>query len=246
MSTAEAMQGPWPGRGGQAGPGPVGWLAMVSGYGRGRGRGRGRGGPGGGFGFGPGWGGFPFGGFSGPGSRRGPRVRRGDVRSGILALLAEEPRNGYQIIQELEERSGGVWRPSPGSVYPALQQLEDEGLVRAEERGGRRQYHLTDAGREYVAARAAEHAAPWEAVADSVHDDMKGLRDAFGQVAVAFGQVAHSGSTTQVAEARRVLAETRRALYRILAEGDDGADDGRDDANADADEPGEGGEDAGR
>jgi len=243
MSSTEAMHGPWPGHGGHAGPGPAGWLGMVSGYGRGRGRGRGRGGPGGGFGagFGPGWGGFPFGGFPGHGSRRGPRVRRGDVRSGILALLAEEPRNGYQIIQELAERSGGIWRPSPGSVYPALQQLEDEGLVRAEEQDGRRQYHLTDAGREYVAARAAEHAAPWEAVADSVHDDMIGLRDAFMQVGVAFGQVVHSGSTTQVAEARRVLADTRRALYRILAEGDEAADGSGDDAD-----PGEGGEDAGR
>jgi len=243
MSTTEAMPAPWPGHGGHAGPGPAGWLGMVSGYGRGRGRGRGRGGPGGGFGagFGPGWGGFPFGGFPGHGSRRGPRVRRGDVRSAILALLAEEPRNGYQIIQELVERSGGVWRPSPGSVYPALQQLEDEGLVRAEEQDGRRRYHLTDAGREYVAARSADHAAPWEAVADSVQDDMVGLRDGFTQVAVAFGQVVHSGSATQVAEARRVLADTRRALYRILAEGDEAADDGEDGAG----EPGEG-EDAGR
>jgi DNA-binding PadR family transcriptional regulator len=167
-------------------------------------------------------------------------VRRGDVRSAILALLAEEPRNGYQIIQELAERSGGIWRPSPGSVYPALQQLEDEGLVRAEERDGRRQYHLTDAGREYVAARAEEHAAPWETVADSVHDDMIDLQNVFGQVGVAFGQVVHSGSAAQVAEARRVLADTRRALYRILAEGDpagdsDAGDPGWGDAERDAD-----------
>src|SRR5262249_58969705 len=93
---------------------------------------------------------------------RGPKVGRGDVRSAILRLLAEEPRNGYQIIQELTERSRGVWRPSPGSIYPALQQLEDEGLIQAEEQEGRRRYHLTDAGRGYVAARADEHAAPWE------------------------------------------------------------------------------------
>jgi DNA-binding PadR family transcriptional regulator len=245
MSASEAMPGPRYGRGARFGPGPAGWLGMTAGYGRGRGRGRdrGRGAPGPGFGFGPGFGpgwrgGFPFGGFPGHGSRGGPRVRRGDVRSAILTLLAEEPRNGYQIIQELAERSGGIWRPSPGSVYPALQQLEDEGLVRAEEREGRRQYRLTDAGREYVAARATEHAAPWETVADSVHDDVLEMRDAFTQVAVAFWQVAQTGSAGQLAEARQVLADTRRALYRILAEGEPGeeeqADDDSDEGGGDA------------
>ena len=103
--------------------------------GRGRHRGRGRHEP---FGFGGDLrGGFPFGGF-GPFDRgslfgHGPRVGRGDVRTAVLRLLAEEPRNGYQLIQELTERSGGVWRPSPGSIYPALQQLEDEGLIRRSE-----------------------------------------------------------------------------------------------------------------
>jgi len=244
MSATEGTAGAWHGRGRHFGGD---WMGMTAGYGesggrdRDRGRGRERGGPesrfGPGFGasFGAVFGGrggpfgeFPFG---GPGSRhrRGPRVRRGDVRSAILALLAEEPRNGYQIIQELVERSGGIWRPSPGSVYPALQQLEDEGLVRAEEQDGRRQYHLTDAGREYVAARIDEHAAPWETVADSVHNDMIELQTAFGQVGIAFGQVVQSGSAAQVAEARRVLTDTRRALYRILAEGDPGDDGGVDD-----------------
>src|SRR4051812_2220218 len=107
-------------------------LRMAGGQGRHRGRGRhgpfGFGGPGGGFPFG-GFGPFDRGGLFGP----GPKVGRGDVRTAVLRLLAEEPRNGYQLIQELTERSGGVWRPSPGSVYPALQQLEDEGLIRAEE-----------------------------------------------------------------------------------------------------------------
>src|SRR6185503_9728292 len=97
----------------------------------GRGGGPGRGsGMGALFGFG---GGFPFGNFPFGGGRRGPRAKRGDIRAGILALLAEQPRNGYQIMQELEQRSRGAWRPSPGSVYPALQQLEDEGLVRVQE-----------------------------------------------------------------------------------------------------------------
>ena len=92
--------------------------------------------------FGPGF---------GPGFGRGQRARRGDVRAALLALLAEEPRNGYQLMQEIERRTEGVWRPSPGSVYPALQQLEDEGLVRAQEGGGRKLFELTDDGREYVA-----------------------------------------------------------------------------------------------
>src|ERR671936_914408 len=110
---------------------PAGCFSMTA-----RGRGRHRHGPP--FGRGGPFGAFFFG---GPGGfRRGPRARRGDVRAAALLLLAEEPRNGYQLMQEIEERSGGVWRPSPGSVYPALSQLEDEGLVQGEERDGRRAY----------------------------------------------------------------------------------------------------------
>src|SRR5689334_106535 len=116
------------------------WFAMS-----GRGRGRHRHGPP--FGRGE----FPFGPFFGGHRGRGPRARRGDVRAAALILLAEEPRNGYQLMQEIEQRSGGVWRPSPGAVYPALAQLEDEALVRVEERDGRRTYVLTDEGRAYVA-----------------------------------------------------------------------------------------------
>ena len=118
------------------------------------------GGPPGFAGFGP-WPGEPR-------MMRGPRAKRGDVRAAALALLAEEPMNGYQIIGEISERSDGVWRPSPGSVYPALQQLEDEGLIRAEAGdGGRRAYVLTDEGREYVAAHPDEVRAPWDIVAGS-------------------------------------------------------------------------------
>src|SRR3954466_13073051 len=92
----------------------------------------------------------PFGSWAGgPGFGRGSRARRGDVRAALLVLLADEPRNGYGLMQEIEARSEGAWRPSPGSVYPALQQLEDEGLVRAEESGGRRLFTLTDEGRAY-------------------------------------------------------------------------------------------------
>src|SRR5580658_9560567 len=105
---------------------------------------------GGGPGLRGGPGGFPFGGFGGGGYPSGPpwrgggrKARRGDIRTAALLLLAEEPRNGYQIMQEVEERSEGAWRPSPGSVYPALQQLEDEGLIRSEEVDGRKLFRLT-------------------------------------------------------------------------------------------------------
>src|SRR5262245_13544395 len=127
----------------------------------------------GGFGRGPGgnpFGGNPFGGnpfWFGGGRRgrrgfdwgpfgRGPRVRKGDVRAAVLVLLAEQPRNGYQIIQEISERSGGLWKPSSGSVYPALQQLEDEGLVETESVDGKRSFKLTETGRTYVEEHKSE------------------------------------------------------------------------------------------
>jgi DNA-binding PadR family transcriptional regulator len=186
-------------------------LAVLAMTARGRGRHRhgppfGRGGP-----FGPYFGGS--GGFS-----RGPRARRGDVRAAALLLLAEEPRNGYQLMQEIEQRSGGVWRPSPGSIYPALAQLEDEGLVRAEERDGRRTYVLTDAGRVYVEERREGLVAPWEEMSDSVNDDVASLFREMRQVGMAAGQIGHMGSAHQITEARSVLASARRALYSLLAE----------------------------
>ena len=99
---------------------------------------------------------------------RGRKARRGDIRTAALLLLAEEPRNGYQIMQEVEERSDGAWNPSPGSVYPALAQLEDEGLIRTEEREGRKLYAITDAGREAVEPSAARQPAPWEQMSGDV------------------------------------------------------------------------------
>jgi DNA-binding PadR family transcriptional regulator len=152
---------------------------------------------------------------------RGPRARRGDVRAAALALLAEEPMNGYQIIQAIGERSDGVWRPSPGSVYPALQQLEDEGLIRAEAGdGGRRAYQLTDDGRAYVEARPEDLRAPWDVVAGAVGDSAIEMRNLIGQVAMAAYQVLSAGTEGQVSQAREVLTDTRKALYRLLA-GDD-------------------------
>jgi DNA-binding PadR family transcriptional regulator len=159
--------------------------------------------------------GFGFGGPMPPGPA--PKVKKGDVRAAALALLAEGPRNGYQIIQEIAERSQGIWRPSPGSVYPALQQLEDEGLVRPEEDGGRRTYHLTDAGFAHLRERR-EGADPWEEVADSVSAEMVDLHRLLAQVGMAMRQVMVAGGPGQRDDARKILADTRRALYRLLAE----------------------------
>jgi DNA-binding PadR family transcriptional regulator len=180
---------------------PHEWFLMT---GRGRGR-RHRGG------FGP-----PFGPHFGGPHLRG-RARRGDVRAALLVLLEEEPRNGYGLMQEIEQRSEGAWRPSPGSVYPALQQLEDEGLVRAAETAGRREFELTDDGRRYVEEHREELAEPWAAVAEGARPGSGELRAAIGQVAAAVMQIAAMGNDEQVAEARRVLDEARRSLYRILA-----------------------------
>ena len=200
--TAQQVQG--------CGPQLFDWLAMAGRHHHRHGRGRHRGG------FGPGFGG-PFGFGGGPGFGRGQRARRGDVRAALLALLAEEPRNGYQLMQEIERRSDGVWRPSPGSVYPALQQLEDEGLVRSDESEGRKLFHLTDAGREEAAAAGA----PWEAASESVDSDAWELFNVARQVGMAIFQIAQVGSAEQLASAREVLTNARRSLYGILAEDDD-------------------------
>jgi DNA-binding PadR family transcriptional regulator len=165
------------------------------------------------------FGGPPFG-FGGPFGRGGPKARRGDVRTATLLLLAEGPRNGYQIMQDIEERSGGVWRPSPGSVYPVLQQLEDEALVHTIEADGRKQYELTDAGRKFVAERDEALPPPWEEMTGNVSDDMRTVGNLIREVALASSQVLRAGSPPQIAEASKVLAETRRSLYRILADGE--------------------------
>jgi DNA-binding PadR family transcriptional regulator len=153
-------------------------------------------------------------------------VRRGDVRAAILDLLGEgQAWNGYQIIQEIGERTQGVWRPSAGSVYPALQQLEDEGLIAAaagEDR--RRNYTLTDEGRAYVQAHADELKASWDAVTGSVDDAAVQMHNLARQVAMATVQVAQAGSPAQVQQASKILADTRKALYRILAADDEAAE----------------------
>ena len=156
-----------------------------------------------------------------PGSMRGflgpgPRASRGDIRAAILALLGESPMHGYQIMRELSDRSGGVWRPSPGSVYPTLQLLQDEGLVSStESEGGRRIFELTADGRSAV--ETLEIPAPWEAVADDTESSAVELRDLLLQVMAAARQVVHAGDAGHLAQAKDVLTETRQRLYRILA-----------------------------
>lgn len=156
------------------------------------------------------------------GGRRGTRARRGDVRTGILMLLAEEPRSGYEIIREGRERSGGAWRPSPGSVYPMLQQLEDEGLVaQIEGEGRRRPYRLTDEGIAYLEENGAHLTPPWEAGADAYADARSRYEEISTlayQLSAAASQVAQAGTPEQLERAKRLLAETKRGLYLILAD----------------------------
>jgi DNA-binding PadR family transcriptional regulator len=164
------------------------------------------------FGFGP-----PQGGWGGGRGRRG-RSRRGDVRSAVLALLTERPMHGYEMIQELDTRTGGIWRPSPGSVYPTLQLLEDEGLIVGEEGGGRRRFTLTEAGR--VEAEQAAEGAPWQAYADDTVSQARDFRDAAFGIMGALRQVGFAGTDEQRRRALEVLNETKRKLYAILAEDD--------------------------
>ena len=148
------------------------------------------------------------------------RVSRGDVRLAILHLLAEEPMHGYQIIQELTDRTDGVWQPSPGSIYPTLQQLEDEGLVRSEQRDGKNVYELTDEGR--AAVEADDSVPPWERMGSGADSELLSLREAAFQVGAAVMQVARAGTESQIEAAIGILDETRRRLYQILAEDDVG------------------------
>ena len=154
-------------------------------------------------------------GFPGRGRGRGRRGR-GNVRAAILALLAERPMHGYEMIQELESRTGGVWRPSPGSVYPTLQLLEDENLVTSEVVEGRKRFALTETGR----AEAERHAqrAPWEEATEGIAPVAFGLRSAILQIGEAAWTVASAGTEAQQAKALEVLNESRRRLYAILAE----------------------------
>lgn len=177
----------WPPFWGPGGPG----FGHGHGPGRTRGRGRGRGRPG----------------------RRG---RRGDVRQALLALLAERPMHGYEMIQQLDERTGGIWRPSPGSVYPTLQLLEDEGLVTSATSEGRKLFTLTDDGA--TQAAAAAETPPWADIAEETVAEAQGIREAAFGLFNALREVSTQGTDDQRARALDVLSEARRKLYAILAE----------------------------
>ena len=163
----------------------------------------------------------PFVGRRGRGPRGGPRggrgfgrARRGDIRAALLALLAERPMHGYEMIQELGARTGGAWEPSPGSVYPTLTLLEEEGLIEGTNEAGKRQYQLTDAGRE--AAAAAEGPAPWEQVVSGAGPEVFALRDALASTMPAIKQVFRVGTPAQQAKVADILVDARRRIYEVL------------------------------
>jgi DNA-binding PadR family transcriptional regulator len=207
------------GRGQGPGSGPRGgpWE-------RGFGGRRGPGHWGGGF-AGP-WGPWWPGTMPGPAGRaRGPKASRGDVRAAILALLREGPRTGYQIMSDIEERSNGAWRPSPGAVYPALAQLADEGLIVGEESDGRRSFRLTEAGRSYVEQNPEMARGAWESQEQQEAWELPGLFAEAARLGAGVVQVAHAGTAEQVRAAERLIRQTRRSLYQLLAETGDEPDE---------------------
>jgi DNA-binding PadR family transcriptional regulator len=159
---------------------------------------------------------------------RGPRVRRGDVRVAILAVLADEPLNGYQVIQQISDRTGGAWRPSPGSVYPTIAQLEDEGLLESDDERGRRTLRLSDGGREYLRDHEEEVAQVWAPFSRDNEErperdgeagpDFALLKPELGRVMNAVWQIITTGTDEQRRAAVGVLVDARRALYQILAD----------------------------
>ena len=180
-------------------------------------------------GHGPGGWGHPGEWGAGPrgwGGGRRRRMRRGDVRAALLVLLEEQPQPGYGLMEEIERRSEGAWRPSPGSVYPTLKQLEDEELVQAEAGQGRTPFTLTDAGKAYVEANREALGEPWAKPAEGVGEGRLELRGLVAQIGAATFQLGAAGTDAQVERAKELLAETRRGLYRILAD-DEPADQPR-------------------
>ena len=176
----------------------------------------GEGGPGFGAGFGAGFGqGFGPGGF-GPGRGRG-RARRGDVRLAILSLLSDGPSNGYGLIKGITERSEGSWRPSPGSVYPTLQQLVDEDLIIADESGSKSVYALSETGTAYVAENAEAIEAAWSATTDKGRGE-DAFQTSLMKLMGVVKPLMHDATDAQRAAAAEKLDETRRALYAILAD----------------------------
>jgi DNA-binding PadR family transcriptional regulator len=152
-----------------------------------------------------------------PGRGRG-RMRRGDIRTAVLAVLSEGPGHGYDVIQRLEDKTEGSWRPSPGSVYPMLQLLADEGLARSVERDGKRVYELTDSGRDETQRRIEEAGGtPWE-LGNRADASFGQLRDNTRQLHMAIRQVGVSGRPELVERAVGIVRDARKQLYGLLAE----------------------------
>ncbi len=151
------------------------------------------------------------------GGRRGPgRGRRGDVRNAVLALLGEQELNGYGLINAIAEKSNGLWRPSAGSIYPALGLLEDEGLIQPTEADGKKVFQLTEAGRAHLSEHAEEIGKPWEKVAEP-HRGFLDVRGDMHQLGMAVQQVVVTGDADQVEAARKILEKARKDVYRLLA-----------------------------
>jgi DNA-binding PadR family transcriptional regulator len=146
--------------------------------------------------------------------RSGHRARRGAIKGSVLRLLAERPMHGYELITEFEERSGGRWRPSPGSVYPLLTQLEAEGLIRTTDDGGRRQFELTDEGRAWLDEHQSDTALPWERWTPGGRGDLRRLG---GEILGQLRQLGRYGSPAQWDKAAEILGRTRQELYELLA-----------------------------
>lgn len=169
---------------------------------------------------------FNLGEFFGGAGRRAPGVRRGEIRTLILSALTERPMHGYEIIQALEQKSRGIWRPSAGSIYPTLQQLSDEGLITGEDVDGRRTYTLTDEGRKVV----AENPAPtWDDTDDEGTKAPDVMRLAM-ELAGAVVQVQRVGSVRAKREATRILTEARKQMYRLLSEDEVAGDEPNDES----------------
>lgn len=160
----------------------------------------------------------------GPSVWGGPRrrARRGELRDALLMLLAERPRTGYELINEVGGRTQGFWRPSPGSVYPLLQQLTDEGLVTLVGEDGRRVYRLTEQGERVAAERPADAGAPWENATAAVDERVLRIHRLVGEIGAAAAQVIGTGAGNHLDGAVEALGDVRRRLYLMLAE--DGTD----------------------
>lgn len=221
---ARGGHGGWGGRPddgrGPRGPRPEGRGAQgfdaapedFAGRGEGRGRGRGFGGP-----RPDGRGQGPWSEMGGRGPRRGPgRGRKGDVRNAILALLQEQPLNGYGLIGAISEKTQGLWSPSAGSIYPALGLLEDEGLIEPTEVDGKKVHQLTAAGKAHVAEHADELSNPWERVSNP-HKGFLDVRKDMAQLGMAVEQVVIAGDQAQLEKVKQILANARKDVYRLLA-----------------------------